>query len=85
MRIAMNSGLLAAALLAATGSAFTTIKQEISTNFAQAEVQHAVTIIRGELEPCVDDDGYLIVCPTGQYVHREFDDGNLNCPCRYAM
>lgn len=61
----MTTGALAAALLAATGSAFETVKQQISANFAQAQVQHAVTVITGELEPCRDDQGDLIVCAPG--------------------
>lgn len=81
----MTTGALAAALLAATGSAFETVKQQISANFAQTEVQHAVTVIPGELEPCRDDDENLIVCPPGTFVYRESGDANRNCPCLWDM
>lgn len=65
MKTAMTTGTLAAALLAATGTAFETVKQQISANFAQAEVEHTVTVIPGELEPCRDAQDNLITCPVG--------------------
>lgn len=51
-----------------------------------AEVQHTVTVILGELEPCVDSvTQALIRCPDGQFVWRHKYDGNVDCPCRYEM
>lgn len=86
MKTDLLTGTLVATLFAATSSAFETVKQQISDNFAQAEVQHTVTAIIGVLEPCVDSTTQeLITCPSGQFIWRHEYDLNLDCPCRYEM
>lgn len=86
MKTVLTSGALAAALFAAAGSALETAYNQITANFAQAEVEHRITIINGVLEPCRDSvSNELIACPKGQFIWRDEFDGNLDCPCRYEL
>lgn len=86
MKSTLTTGPLVAALMAASGFAFETMKQQISTNTALAEAEHLVTSMAGVLEPCRDSEtGDLIFCPVGQFVYRHESDGNLDCPCHYEM
>jgi len=61
------------------------VKQQISANFAQAEVEHLVTVIPGEIEPCRDADGFLMGCPDGQFLYRVPYHAEDDCTCRYEM
>jgi len=71
MKTTITSGALATALFAAAGLGFETAKHQITANFAQAEVEHKITIIDGVLLPCRRSvDNSLIVCEQGQFVWR---------------